>query len=177
MQQKIGYKPVNCHKPFMNPIMRFIAVVEIPDNIEIIIPHESIRISEREADEFIVKRIELIDGDIVPLKFLELYKCFDSKYKQYYPTAHIKKDFNKGIQFFLDKKDIKGVDELPELEKQSINNLYKLKQYVSECKIYTHHFSKNKYKEYTDDEIKVFKKIELECKSYLDLIDMIIDKK
>ncbi|AEX61097.1 hypothetical protein c7_L31 [Megavirus courdo7] len=164
MQQKIGYKPVNCHKPFMNPIMRFIAVVEIPDNIEIIIPHEPIRMSERETNEFIVKRIELIDGDIVPLKFLELYKCFDSKYKQYYPTAHIKKDF-------------KGVDELPELEKQTINSLYKLRQYVSECKIYTHHFSKNKYKEYTDDEIKVFKKIELECKSYLDLIDMIIDKK
>ncbi|QGR53560.1 hypothetical protein [Moumouvirus maliensis] len=79
-KHRFGYKPIICNMVDMGriiPIFRVLAVVEIPEDVQMNTPETRSRESEKEADELEVKRLELFNGDIVPHDIDDMFDCYE----------------------------------------------------------------------------------------------------
>ncbi|AGC02415.1 hypothetical protein H012_gp033 [Acanthamoeba polyphaga moumouvirus] len=142
-QKKIGFKKVVCVKNNMDPIIELLALVLIPDSVDIIESKYPDYEGQVEADVVFVHSlfvphnpdIEILNKVFVrnlpqyqiPGNFYSKYSCVTGTgdMSRYYPSALIKKSFIRGITFALDLNDALKVKIMDDIDKLSTPDLKK----------------------------------------------------
>lgn len=102
-QNKRGYKHIYCNLSKTGiKLVDMVAVVNLPDNIT---PSKYGKPSEFYANEITVERLEFTNGELVSNEFLKQCEA-PSNGDHYYPGAHIKRSYGKGLKILLDEKDV-----------------------------------------------------------------------
>lgn len=142
-QKKIGFKKVVCVQNNMEPIIELLALVLIPDSIDIVQSMNSDYEGRVEADVVYVHSLFVPhkpDVDIlnavfvrnlpqyqIPIDFYSKYSCVEGtgNMERYYPSALVKKSFIRGITFYTDLNDALKVKIMDDIDKLSTSDLKK----------------------------------------------------